>query len=158
MTAGRWLDADMIKCCSHLWEGPVADSLHNFGLLGLRVWLGLSMLVLHGWGKLQNHATLSQGFPDPLGVGPAMSLNLAIFAEVFCPLLVVVGLATRLALLPLVATMAVAFFLVHGGVLSGEGNGELAFIYLGGFLALLFTGPGRFALDHYVIRVLRDGE
>jgi hypothetical protein len=59
----------MIKFCSQFWEGPVADFLRNFGLLGLRVWLGLSMLVLHGWGKLQNHATLSQGFPDPSGGG-----------------------------------------------------------------------------------------
>ena len=43
--------------------------------------------------------------------------------------------------------MAVAFFLVHGGKLSGANNGEMAFLYLVGFVANFLTGPGLFALD-----------
>lgn len=148
----------MIKCCSQWVGGPAGDFLSNLGLLVLRVWLGLSMLLLHGWVKVANHATISQGFPDPLGVGNALSLNLAIFGEVFCAILLVAGLATRFASAVLAVTMAVAFFMVHGGALSGESSGEMAFIYLGGFVALFLTGPGRFSLDHYVQRALRGGE
>jgi putative oxidoreductase len=87
-----------------------------------------------------------------------MSLNLVVFAEVLCALLLVVGLAARFALVPLVVTMAVAFFIIHGGALTGEGNGEMAFVYLAGFVALLIAGPGRYSLDHYIIRALRGGE
>jgi putative oxidoreductase len=44
-------------------------------------------------------------------------------------------------------TMSVAFFWVHGGKLVGEGNGELAFMYLIGFLTIFIAGPGRFSVD-----------
>jgi len=47
----------------------------------------------------------------------------------------------------LVTNMAVAFFIVHQSALSGEHNGELAFIYLAGYVALLIAGPGRFSAD-----------
>jgi len=116
------------------------------------------MLLLHGWPKVEKYASMSQGFPDPLGVGPAMSLSLAIFAEVLCALLLVVGLAARLAAITLVVTMAVAFFVVHGGALTGEGSGEMAFIYLAGFVALFIAGPGRHSLDHLILRGFRGGE
>ncbi|MGA0093419.1 MAG: DoxX family protein [Chthoniobacterales bacterium] len=145
----------MQKCCVQWISGGGGEWLKNLGLLVLRVWLGLSMLLLHGWPKVEKYAGLSEGFPDPLGVGPAMSLNLAIFAEVFCALLLVVGLAARLAALPLVVTMAVAFFVVHGGVLTGEGNGEMAFVYLAGFVALFIAGPGRHSFDHLILRAFR---
>ncbi len=148
----------MIKSYAQWISGPAGEFFHNLGLLVLRVWLGLTMLLFHGWVKVANHATLSQGFPDPLGVGTALSLNLAIFAELLCALLLVVGLAARFAALSLVVTMAVAFFMVHGGALTGEGNGELAFIYLGGFVALFLAGPGRYSLDHYILRAFRGGE
>jgi putative oxidoreductase len=47
----------------------------------------------------------------------------------------------------LVITMVVAFFGVHKGVLTGAKSGELAFIYLAGFVTLFFAGPGQFAVD-----------
>lgn len=49
-------------------------------------------------------------------------------------------------------TMLVTFLLVHGGALSGEGCGEMAFIYLGGYVALLLAGPGLFSLDASLVR------
>ena len=148
----------MIKSYAQWITGPGGEWLKDVGLLVLRVWLGLSMLLLHGWSKVEKYAGMSQGFPDPLGVGPAMSLNLVIFAEVLCAVLLVVGLATRLAAIPLVITMAVAFFAIHGGTLVGEGNGEMAFIYLAGFVALLIAGPGKFSFDHLILRAFRGAE
>ena len=148
----------MNKHYAQWMSGHGGEFLENLGLLVLRVWLGLSMLLLHGWSKVEKYSGMSQGFPDPLGVGPAMSLNLVIFAEVLCALLVVVGLATRLAAIPLVITMAVAFFAIHGGSLVGEGNGEMAFIYLAGFVALLVAGPGKFSFDHVILRAFRGND
>lgn len=147
----------MIKNCAEWITGPGGEWLKDIGLLVLRVWLGLSMLILHGWPKVDGMAEKAASFPDPLGIGPAVSLNLVVFAEVLCALLLVAGLAARFALVPLIVTMAVAFFVIHGGVLIGEGNGEMAFVYLGGFVALLIAGPGRYSFDHYIIRALRGG-
>ena len=119
----------------------------DFALLVLRVWLGLSMLILHGWGKLAGFSTIAGGFPDPLGVGSTTSLALAVFSEVLCSALLVLGLFTRLSAAVLAITMGTAFFLVHQATLSGANSGELAFVYLAGYVVLLIAGGGRYALD-----------
>lgn len=142
----------MLNKYARVMNGPGGALLTDSGLLVLRVWLGLSMLALHGWGKFADYAAKAGKFPDPLGVGSAASLQLAIFAEVVCAVLLAVGLASRLSSALLAFTMGVAFFAVHGGALSGDGSGELAFIYMAGFIALCLTGPGRFSIDGFLLR------
>src|SRR5688500_226551 len=83
------------------------------GLVILRVGSGGFMLVMHGWGKLVSFGARSATFSDPLGVGSTLSLALAVFAEVFCAIAVMLGLATRGAAAMLVITMWVAAFLHH---------------------------------------------
>jgi putative oxidoreductase len=122
--------------------------LAQVGLGGLRVLLGLLMAGGHGWGKLMAWSQKADTFPDPLGVGSPVSLALAIFAELFCALLLAVGLGTRLVVVPLIVTMVVAAFVVHGG--DPWQRKELAVLYLVGFLVLLVTGGGRFSLDAVV--------
>ncbi len=127
------------------------------GLLVLRLWLGLSMLWLHGRDKLMKFGTLSGKFPDPLGIGTQTSLSLAIFGELVCAALLVIGLFTRFAAVSLIITMCVAFFLVMKANLAPGGpNGELAFIYLAGYVVLLITGAGRFSVDAMLNRGAAD--
>ena len=119
-------------------------------LLILRV--GLTLLMLsHGIEKLN---TLLEGgtiqFPDPLGVGAAVSLSLAVFAEVFCSILILFGLATRLAVLPLIFNMLIAVFVIHAA--DGLKVKELALHYLLGYLVLLFTGAGALSIDSMISR------
>ena len=90
---------------------------------------------------------IATAISDPLGVGSPTSLAMAVFGEVVCALLVALGLFTRFAAAVLAITMATAFFLVHKAALSGPGSGELAFVYLAGWVALLVAGAGRFSLD-----------
>lgn len=119
----------------------------DLGLLALRLWFGGAMLALHGWGKLSDFQRMSKGFADPLGIGSQASLSLAVVGEVLCPILIILGFFTRTAALGATITMAVAFFLAHDGRLKGSGHGEMAFIYLAGFVAIFLAGPGRYALD-----------
>ena len=119
----------------------------DLALLALRLWFGLSLVSLHGWGKLMTYGERAQKFPDPYGLGSPVSLALAIFGEVVCATLLAFGLCTRFAAIACVINMATAFCFAHGGRLTGEGNGELAFMYLGGFVALLLAGGGRYSLD-----------
>ncbi len=119
----------------------------DLALLAVRLWFGGSMLLLHGWGKLMNFSTLAQKFADPFGIGKTASLSLAVLGEVVCAALLILGLFTRVAALGVGITMAVAFWFAHGGRLSGTGNGELAFVYLGAFVALFVAGGGKFSVD-----------
>lgn len=119
----------------------------DLALLGLRVWFGLSLLLLHGWLKLANFGTLLEKFPDPVGVGRPISLVLAVGGEVGCAALLVLGLFTRVAALGAGTIMAVALWFVHGRKLSGPGNGELAFLFLGACVTLFVAGAGRYSVD-----------
>jgi putative oxidoreductase len=128
---------------------PGNDSaLTSFGLLVLRLWLGLAMFFNHGLDKLANFSEHSAKFPDPLGIGHAPSLALVTFAETAGALLLAFGLLTRFAALTLVIDLGVAFVMVHKIVLSGQGSGEMAFIYLAGYVALLIAGGGKFSWDN----------
>ena len=109
--------------------------------------------MTHGIAKWQNFETLSATFPDPLGVGSPASLALAIFGEVVCPLGFITGTLYRLALLPMIFTMCIAFFSVHSG--DPFAVRELAMLYLAAFVLLWIAGPGRYAADSLIASKLR---
>jgi putative oxidoreductase len=117
----------------------------ELGYLILRVTAGGTMLWQHGWPKVTNFAERMESFADPFGIGGMLSLVLITFAEVICAGLVVLGLWTRAALIPLIIGMAVIAFMVKGD--SAFPEKELALVYLFVFVTLLFTGSGRFAVN-----------
>ena len=119
----------------------------DLALLVLRLGFGLSLLLLHGWGKVMKFSELTEKFPDPLGVGHTTSLVLAIVGEVVCAALIAIGAFTRLAALGSAITMGVAFFIVHGMKLKGPGNGEDAMVYLLAFLVIFLAGAGKYSVD-----------
>jgi len=122
--------------------------LQDFGLLAVRLLAG-GMMLTHGIPKIDR--LFGEGpvkFADPFGLGPEISLVLVIFAEVACSLLVMVGLKTRLATIPLLITMLVAAFYIYGADPFGEKELPLLFFTL--FVSLLVSGPGNFTIDRWI--------
>lgn len=117
----------------------------DIAALLLRATFGGLMLIEHGLGKVERLSAEPIRFADPLGLGAELSLQLAIGAEVVCAALLVLGVASRLVLAPLVFTMAVAAFIVHGA--DPLGDKEMALLYLAAYVALFLMGPGRFAVS-----------
>lgn len=115
-------------------------------ILCLRVFFGI-IFLLHGFDKLINFNQLSYTFPSAFGFGSYMTLMLSIFAEFCCSMFLITGLLVRLAVIPMIVAMAVAFFDVHDAMFP---EGELALIYLIMFVILYFTGPGRYSLDYLI--------
>ena len=81
-------------------------------LLAVRIIFGI-LLMNHGIQKWSNFQEMSAVFPDPLGIGSPLSLGLAIFGELVCSMAFIVGFLYRLAMIPMIFTMIVAFFVVH---------------------------------------------
>ncbi len=115
----------------------------NLAALILRVQTG-AMMLTHGLPKLLNFADRMDKFPDPLGVGSTTSLGLVVFAEVFCSILLLLGIKVRWAVIPLMITMLVAVFVMHGD--DPFKRKELGLMYLGCYLVLLLLGGGKFGL------------
>lgn len=114
------------------------------GLLVLRIGVALFMLP-HGWQKLQHFLAGNHDFPDPIGLGPIVAQALAIFAEFFCSILLLMGLFIRPALLVLMGLTLIIAFVIHGS--DPLKDKEHALLYFVAYLALFLTGPGRYALD-----------
>ncbi len=126
---------------------PVAEDL---GKLLLRVVPAGLMLTGHGWPKLVGFSERMDSFPDPIGLGPGLSLGLIVFAEVVCALLVMFGLWTRLSTIPLIIGMAVITFVTHGDDILGKGESGL--VYLAIFTVILLIGGGRYSLDRLSLK------
>ena len=141
----------MSAILNFLFPGEPRDSRSSWLLLAARVVFGL-LLMSHGIAKWQNFDALSAAFPDPLGVGGGVSLALAIFGEVVCSVGFIAGLFYRLALIPMIFTMCVAFFAVHGG--DPFAARELALAYLSVYVLMYAAGPGLYAADTLIARRL----
>ena len=120
-------------------------------LLIVRVVFGV-MLMNHGIDKWANYQELSAVFPDPLGIGSPLSLGLAIFGELACSMAFIIGFLYRLAMIPMIFTMCVAFFIVHAD--APFAVKELAFVYLVVFVLMYIVGPGKFAVDRWFSKSL----
>jgi putative oxidoreductase len=127
----------------------------DFGLLMLRLMVGLSLFLKHGWEKPTTFAMMAAHFPDPIHIGAVPSLVFALISDAICSVLVMLGLATRWAALIVVINIGVAWSLFHHFIFferpQGD-HGELCLLYISVFLALLVTGAGRYSLDELIAR------
>ena len=126
------------------------DNLPDFGLLFMRLSVGLFLVLGHGWGKLMNFGTMSAQFPDPLGLGSTVSLVLVVFAEVFCGLAFALGLVARFSALPLIIMMLVAAAIFHAD--DPWQKKEFALLYLIPFVMVFLSGPGKYSLDRIIFK------
>lgn len=124
----------------------LGSNASDFGLLVLRLFCGINLFVRHGVEKIRHFSQMSSHFPNPLHIGSHDSLIYALISDGICSLLVAVGLGTRLAAFIVFINIGVVFYFVDRHTLFG-GHGELLLLYIGGFLALVCTGGGRFSLD-----------
>lgn len=121
------------------------EQARDIGLLFLRVSGALFLLAVHGLPKLLDFSAQLQLIEDPFHLGAHLTLCLAIFAEVLCPLLIVAGVLVRLACLPILFVLLVALLVVHPQWSVAEG--QFGWLLLILFTSIFIAGPGRLALS-----------
>lgn len=129
------------------------ERARDIGLLFLRVSAGLFLLWVHGLPKLLDFTAQLQLIEDPFHLGSHLTLILAIFAEVLCPLLIVAGLLARLACVPILFVLLVALLVVHPQWSVAEG--QFGWLLLILFTTVLIAGPGRLVIPVRLPGVLR---
>jgi putative oxidoreductase len=117
----------------------------DLALLFIRISIALLMLT-HGLPKLAKFFSDEPiVFASVFGMSQSLSLGLTVFAEVFCSILILIGLGTRFAAIPVIITMAVAAFYIHAA--DPFSTKEMAVLYLLGFTFVLIAGAGKYSLD-----------
>lgn len=116
--------------------------------------IGAACLIMtHGVPKLMRMIDGDFGFGDPIGLGSTTSFILVTFAEAICAFFVLIGLWTRVALIPLIINMTVITFVAHAD--DPFGSKELSLFFLITFVSLFLTGAGKYSLDAVLYRKSR---
>lgn len=132
----------------------------SFGLLLIRVVIGI-LMAFYGYEKLIHFDEMaSSDFWSKnvsfLGMTGKTPLALTIFAEFFCSLFLIVGLLTRLTLIPLIICMGYIVAVVgqFSIVEAGDHGSNLnsAFVYFIIYIGLFFTGSGKYSLDAMIFK------
>tara|TARA_B110000003_G_scaffold136494_1_gene138282 strand:- start:531 stop:902 length:372 start_codon:yes stop_codon:yes gene_type:complete len=119
--------------------------MNNIALLLLRIVFAGSMLYGHGLSKFYRLIEGDLSFANPIGIGEAPTLVLAVFSEFLAPLFILVGYKTKIFSFFPAATMFVAAFIVH--LSDPFARKEKAILFLIGFIVIMMMGPGKYSID-----------
>lgn len=121
----------------------------HLAILVLRILFG-GLFTWYGYQKLSMYDQIAPNFPNYMGIGPEGNFILVIFAELVCGFLVLIGLFTRLAIIPIFITMIVAFFVAHAN--DPFHVKQIAFVYMVLCIPIFFLGSGKYSLDHLLFK------
>jgi putative oxidoreductase len=120
------------------------DWAFTVSMLVLRIVSG-ALMIPYGYAKLIHFAEKKDSFMNFMGIGSTLSLSLVIFAEFFCSMFIILGLFTRLAVIPLLISVSVVLFKVYHGNIFGKA--ELPAFFLASFFVVFLCGPGKASAD-----------
>ena len=119
--------------------------MNSIALLLLRIVFCFSMIYGHGLSKLEKVIEGNLTFANPIGIGEAPTLFLAVFSEFVAPIFILLGIKSRIFSFFPAATMFVAAFIVH---LDDPFNRmEKSLLFLAVFVFFMMTGSGKYSLD-----------
>ena len=137
----------LLQCITNVF--PAASTLHVSALV-FRVLLSMELMYAHGLKKLGVGLAEAEKIPNPLHLPGAFNNLFADAANLVFPLFVIVGLLTRLAILPILAVTLTGYFVLHFH--DAPLIKDAPFMYSLSYLLLLVSGPGKYSLDYYITK------
>lgn len=134
----------------------IGEYFQSLLLLAIRLYWGFGFFE-SGYGKLSNIAGAAQFF-DNLGI-PFSTANAYIAGSIECfgGLLLMAGLFSRIAAIPLIIVMLVAYGTAHSASLVWSQPGlivaEAPFNFLLAALLVFAFGPGKISLDYLICKL-----
>ncbi|WP_346985113.1 DoxX family protein [Chryseobacterium sp. POE27] len=87
-----------------------------------------------------------------MGLPAKLNALVASFADLIVPFLIILGLGTRLAVLPTIGVTAIGYFIVHRK--DSLEVRDVPFMYTLSLLLILALGAGTYSLDYYLLNTL----
>jgi putative oxidoreductase len=142
----------MITLIKHLLYSNLGSDLNNIAMLVYRFLLALELFRVHGLKKFRLENGQKEHVPNPLGLPDKLNGLVATFSDTVVPFLIMLGIGTRVVILPTIGVTAIGYFVVHR-----KDNIEIRdvpYMYTISLLFLLVLGAGTYSIDHYLVNIL----
>ena len=141
-----------MELIKYILYSDAGSTVNNMALLIFRILLSVELFRVHGLKKFRLKNGQKEHVPNPLHLPERLNGLVATFSDTVVPVLVILGIATRLAILPTIGVTAIGYFVVHRN--DPVEIRDVPFMYTLCFLFLLAVGPGTYSLDNYLFEFL----
>ncbi len=133
-------------------SSDLGSSFNDAAFLVFRILLGIELFRVHGLKKFRLENGQKEKVPNPLGLPDKMNALVASLADTVVPFLIILGLGTRLAVLPTIGVTAIGYFVVHRKDSLEER--DVPYMYTLTLLLILALGAGKYSLDYYLLNLI----
>lgn len=142
----------MKEILRYILESDLGSTLNNTAFLVFRVLLALELFRVHGMKKFRVENGQREHVPNPLHLPDKLNGIVATFSDTVVPFLIMLGIGTRLVILPTIGVTAIGYFVVHRK--DNLEVRDVPYMYTLSLLLVLALGPGTLSLDHYLLQYL----
>ena len=135
-----------------LLYSDAGSDINNIALLVFRILIAVELFRVHGMKKFKVENGEREHVPNPLHLPEKLNGLVATFSDTVVPFFIILGLGTRLFILPTIGVTAVGYFVVHRK--DSLEVRDVPYIYTVTLLFLLALGAGTYSLDHYILNLL----
>lgn len=136
----------------YILYSDLGSTLNNAAMLGFRVLLALELFRVHGMKKFKLENGQKEHVPNPLGLPDKLNGFVATVADTVVPFLLMLGIGTRLVILPTIGVTAIGYFVVHRH--DSLEVRDVPYVYTLCLLFILLLGAGQFSLDYLLLQNL----
>ncbi|CAM3737363.1 DoxX family protein [Flavobacterium chungbukense] len=144
----------MIEIIKQILNSDLGSSFNNGALLVFRILLAIELFRVHGMKKFRVENGQKEHVPNPLHLPEKLNGLVATFSDTVVPFFIILGLGTRLAVLPTIGVTAVGYFVVHRK--DSLEVRDVPYMYTLSLLLLLALGAGTYSLDAYLLTLINN--
>ncbi|MFD1602564.1 DoxX family protein [Flavobacterium artemisiae] len=142
----------MIDLIKQILSSDLGNSFNNAAILVFRILLAVELFRVHGMKKFRVENGQKEHVPNPLHLPEKLNGLVATFSDTVVPFFIILGLGTRLAVLPTIGVTAVGYFVVHRK--DSLEVRDVPYMYTLSLLLILALGAGKYSLDYYLLNLI----
>ena len=143
---------EMTEIIKQILYSDLGTSLNNGAFLVFRILLAIELFRVHGMKKFRVENGQKEHVPNPLHLPEKLNGLVATFSDTVVPFLIILGIGTRLVVLPTIGVTAVGYFVVHRK--DSLEVRDVPYMYTLSLLLILALGAGKYSLDYYLLTYL----
>ena len=143
---------EMIEFIKQILFSDLGTAFNNAALLVFRVLLAVELFRVHGMKKFRVENGQKEHVPNPLHLPEKLNRLVATFSDTVVPFLIILGIGTRLVVLPTIGVTAIGYFVVHRK--DSLEIRDVPYMYTLSLLLILALGAGKYSLDYYLLNLI----